>query len=204
MANQSEKQQITEELFRRLREQPPESFKDLTLPLTKDTLSRQEFGVAMSNKWLSYKDKRYYFTSVLSDAVKGARTREHSEPAKKESPKEIVNNHTVPCLGELATVAQGASQLRILEVIYRGRNRLGHPNLLLLGETGTNAMLRVERGIPLSIANAMVSDPNKFNGRVISIDAKNNFVGIVLAQVKKEIPKTHVENQPETVDSVDI
>lgn len=197
-------QNIITELFDRLKANPPESLKDLTVPLARDTLSRQEFGAAMSNKWLAFKDKRYFFTTELVNALNKAPSQSvptnYAPKADKIDMPIVRERPIIPEIGELATTAQGPLQVKILEVVYRGKNKLGHPNLLLMGETGLKVITRIERGIPLNVANSMLENPNKFNGRVIIIDEKQNFVGIVLAQVKKEPIK---EDTPEINENAD-
>jgi len=181
-------------ILKKLQKSNPAFIQDLTIPMAFGTLSKPEFSVAMSLRWVTYKNNKYYFTEAFKSCMEKQEvpTSTPRPPRANAAAVKVANateNVGLP-VGEIATIPRGANQLRILEVIYRGTNKLEHPNLLLIGETEAHESKRVERGIPLAIAKAMCLHPDKFNGKVISIDSKNNFVGIVLAHSQPEVPQS--------------
>jgi len=189
-------------ILRRMAEEKPEYISDLNKPIPFGTLSRQEFSVAMQLRWIAQGEngsKKYYFTNNFTDALKnisGARPQQErsaprAQPQPREKQPQPAPESNIP-LEELASIPQGENQVKIMEVIYRGTNKLMHPSMLLLGKTCTGEVRRIERGIPLDIAKSMCKQPNRFNGKVISIDGKGNFVGVVLAQVLEDHKPTNI------------
>lgn len=171
------------------------------------SLTKKEFSIAISQNWVEKREKAYFLTRTFVDLVKslpqsamedpetdaeagagterdrfsessgaGRRARDDrdswDQPPAKSAPSK-----------KLATEPKGPFQIKVLEIIYRGVNKLGYPSLLVMGSTERGDIKKIQRGIPQDIATQLCQHPDKFTGKVFAIDEKDNFIGVVLGQV---------------------
>lgn len=173
----------------RLIEQNNPSIRDISKPLPNGTLTKQEFSIALSQNWLDKKGYKWHFTDKFSKLVSQlppphlAESKEEKNTPKysRKEPRAIPAEREAPAVVD----PQGPNQVKIMEIIYRGTNNLGHPNLLIIGEDAEKNMRRIVRGIPLDLGKKFCQQPQQYSGKVIAVDEKNNFVGIVMGQVER-------------------
>jgi len=192
-------------------EQDNPAVKDIKNPLPFGSLTKKEFSIAISQQWVEKKGKAWHLTSKFSDLVSDLPVPHLEEedtnpqhrqdinpqhrPSKPNTP--VMEFDTPVSRTNLPDEPQGPNQVKIMEIIYRGTNNLGHPNLLIVGEDAEKNMRRIVRGIPLDLGKKLCQHPQKFSGRILAVDEKNNFVGIVMGQVRLGSPsKGEVTHSP--------
>jgi hypothetical protein len=190
----------------RLAEQDNPAFKDITKPLPNGTLTRQEFSIAVAQQWVDKKGYKWHFTEKFAKlaAQLPPPHLEESEDEKKPPQTSPYKQKVRHVENEMPAVVepQGPNQVKIMEIIYRGTNNLGHPNLLIIGEDAEKNMRRIVRGIPLDLGKQLCQHPQRYSGKVVAVDEKNNFVGIVMGQVTRaKVTQQNLPTHPAPADT---
>lgn len=194
-------------------------------PLPWQSLNRQEFSIAVAQKWVEKKSKGYFLTREFMElaaslplaarpdddepapeaegVARDTQTEGRRAPYQRDSRYQRLDAGSESAIEEpssrskkvLATEPKGKFQIKVLEIVYRGTSKLGQPLLLVMGCDEAQNIKKVQRGFSREIADQMCNTPQKFYGKVLSVDEKGNFVGFVLGQpiglpadVKKEEP----------------
>jgi hypothetical protein len=190
-------------------------------------LSHPEFAVCMRGALIKKQGKSYYFTEKGLKFLAGEPAPEvedgpkditykprvaatpsspslqnsssaHPRPSNSGSGRNSNNQRMVVPTPMAIGPAQGANQVVLENVIYQETNKLGHHSLILIGRDGLGQERRVLRGIPQSVARALVEDPLRFQKKVFQIDDRGNFIGFLLLPNMESNPTVqHESSGPE-------
>lgn len=191
---------VLNDLRERLRQSNHACLKDGLIPW--GLLSHAEFAVCMRGALILKKGKTYHFSEKGMAFLEGAPPPEVEDgpkdrnykpradttptapttaanPAPKQNATQREKRHMVPTPLAMGP-ANGDRQVILENVIYQETNKLGHHSLILLGKDGNGQSREILRGIPQSVACAIVEDPHRFQKKVFQIDERGNFIGFML------------------------